>query len=88
MILSRRKLIGGIGLVFAAPAIVKASSLMKVKALPDMPISSCWLYKVRRYNVIATIIPHSSSNITAMMRDVYHYHPTAAEESAAPYSSV
>lgn len=34
MILNRRKLIGGIGLVFAAPAIVKASSLMKVRVVP------------------------------------------------------
>lgn len=31
MILSRRKLIGGIGLLVAAPAIVRASSLMPVK---------------------------------------------------------
>jgi hypothetical protein len=34
MILNRRKLIGGIGLVFAAPAIVRVSSLMPVKAYP------------------------------------------------------
>ncbi len=31
MILTRRKLIGGMGLLFAAPAIVRASSLMPVK---------------------------------------------------------
>lgn len=33
MILSRRKLIGGIGLAFAAPAIVRAGSLMPIKPL-------------------------------------------------------
>jgi hypothetical protein len=32
---TRRGLIGGLGLLFAAPAIVKASSLMKVRALPE-----------------------------------------------------
>lgn len=33
MILTRRKLIGGMGLLFAAPAIVRAGSLMPVKPL-------------------------------------------------------
>lgn len=33
--ISRRKLIGGLGLLIAAPAIVRASSLMPVKALPE-----------------------------------------------------
>lgn len=33
--LSRRKLLGGLGLLIAAPAIVKASSLMPVKAYAE-----------------------------------------------------
>jgi hypothetical protein len=38
MILTRRKLIGGLGLLVAAPAIVRAESLMKVRAhLDGMP---------------------------------------------------
>lgn len=36
MILTRRKLIGGVGLLVAAPAIVRASSLMPVKALAHL----------------------------------------------------
>lgn len=32
--LSRRKLIGGLGLLIAAPAIVRVASLMPVKAIP------------------------------------------------------
>lgn len=35
MILTRRKLIGGLGLLVAAPAIVRAESLMKVRAYPE-----------------------------------------------------
>lgn len=31
MIISRRKLIGGVGLLIAAPAIVRAESLMRIK---------------------------------------------------------
>lgn len=38
--LSRRKLIGGLGLLIAAPAIVRASSLMSVKAFDDI----AWLH--------------------------------------------
>lgn len=41
MIMNRRKLLGGLGLLIAAPAIVKASSLMPVKAYAEtaeMPI--------------------------------------------------
>ncbi len=36
MTLTRRKLIGGIGLLVAAPAIVRASSLMPVKSLAHL----------------------------------------------------
>lgn len=43
MNLTRRKLIGGIGLLFAAPAIVKASSLMPVKMYKaSMFIAADW----------------------------------------------
>lgn len=34
--LSRRKLLGGLGLLIAAPAIVRVASLMPVKALPEV----------------------------------------------------
>ena len=37
--LSRRRLIGGIGLLFAAPIIVRAESLMKVRALAPVSFS-------------------------------------------------
>jgi len=40
MILNRRSLIGSLGLVFAAPAIVRASSLMPVKMF-SMPVKWC-----------------------------------------------
>lgn len=33
MLLSRRKIIGGIGLLIAAPAIVRAESLMRIKVI-------------------------------------------------------
>jgi hypothetical protein len=36
MTLTRRKLIGGLGLLIAAPAIVRASSIMKVKVYRDL----------------------------------------------------
>jgi predicted small secreted protein len=35
--MNRRKLIGGLGLLIAAPAIVKASNIMKVKAWAENP---------------------------------------------------
>lgn len=35
--INRRKLIGGLGLLIAAPAIVKASNIMKVKAWAENP---------------------------------------------------
>jgi hypothetical protein len=35
MNLSRRKLIGGLGLLIAAPAVVRATSIMPVKAMPS-----------------------------------------------------
>ena len=42
---TRRKLIGGIGLLFAAPAIVKASSLMPVKVYKaPMFIAADWAF--------------------------------------------
>ena len=37
-LIHRRGLLGGLGALFAAPAIVRASSLMPVKAIDDMPL--------------------------------------------------
>ena len=39
MILSRRKLIGGVSLLFSAPAIVRAESLMPIKAVTYVDLS-------------------------------------------------
>jgi hypothetical protein len=45
--LSRRKLLGGLGLLIAAPAIVKASSLMPVKAYAAVPEVEYWAQGIR-----------------------------------------
>lgn len=41
--ISRRGLIGGLASLLAAPAIVKASSLMPVRALPQDPFPPMWV---------------------------------------------
>ena len=56
--LSRRKLIGGLGLLIAAPAVVRVASLMPVKALPEdwpMPFSDDF-YDALTYGLSLRII--------------------------------
>lgn len=48
---TRRKLMAGIGLLFAAPALVKASSLMAVKAQRPPFITADWAF-VENYSAI------------------------------------
>lgn len=78
MILSRRKLIGGIGLVFAAPAIVRASSLMPVKSLAPESVSAWWLSEVRKANVEKTIwlVNWSDGQIEEIYPRGYTSHPS------------
>lgn len=44
LILPRRKFLAGVGLLFAAPAIVRASNLMHVRPMP--PIFQTWGDKI------------------------------------------
>jgi hypothetical protein len=52
MDMNRRKLIGGIGLLIAAPAIVKVSNIMRVKAQEPWPDPHVLVYTHRGFHTV------------------------------------
>lgn len=71
--LSRRKLLGGLGLLIAAPAIVKASSLMPVKAYADggpMELTEADVYGLLK-EILRTRQKYVSDNVVWLHPDEY-----------------
>lgn len=72
MILSRRKLIGGLGLLIASPAIVRASSLMPVKAWDDpgdiQALFDKWVSDMQRFYLDA-MLDHVNGQSSRLIPD-------------------
>lgn len=83
--LSRRKLLGGLGLLIAAPAIVKASSLMPVKAYAAEHITGTEILArqqaaQRAYNVYWSRISKWRDDALRLDGEVFQYLASIAAE--------